>query len=207
MSGRRKSPHEAQARARSRRPRRGGRGALFVIAILLGGSGLIRIGTGAGHALANANAAETAETTPTGPVCEPDAGALAMLEDLRAREARLAAREAQVEDRSQALTLAKAEIDGKIAALVAAEDKLAATLTLADQAADEDVARLVAVYEKMKPKDAASLFGEMDPDFAAGFLARMRPDAAAAVMAGLDPKAAYTISVLLAGRNANAPKN
>lgn len=207
MSGGQKSPPAVQARARSRRARRGGRGALFMIAILLGGSGLIRIGTGAGHALANADIVETAEAVSTGPACEPDAGVLAMLEDLRAREARLAEREAQVGDRSQALTLAKAEIDEKIAALVAAEDKLAATLTLADQAADADVARLVAVYEKMKPKDAASLFGEMDPDFAAGFLARMRPDAAAAVMTGLDPKAAYTISVLLAGRNANAPRN
>ncbi|OYX41660.1 MAG: hypothetical protein B7Z02_15100 [Rhodobacterales bacterium 32-67-9] len=194
-------------RAGPRRPRRGNRGALFVIAVLLGSSGLIRIGTGAGHALANATVAETVEAAPDGPVCEPDAGALAMLEDLRAREARLAAREAQVEDRSQALTLAKTEIDEKLAALVAAEDKLAATLALADQAADQDVARLVAVYEKMKPKEAAPLFAEMDPDFAAGFLARMRPDTAAAVMAGLDPKAAYTISVLLAGRNANAPKN
>lgn len=207
MSGERKITATRQLRGKPRRQRRGGRGALFVIAILLGGSGLIRIGTGAGHALANADRAETTEAAQTGPVCEPDAGALAMLEDLRAREARLAEREAQVEDRSQALSLAKAEIDEKIAALVAAEEKLSATLTLADQAADEDVARLVAVYEKMKPKDAASLFGEMDPDFAAGFLARMRPDAAAAVMAGLDPKAAYTISVLLAGRNANAPRN
>ena len=207
MNAGRKSPPAVRARARSRRPRRGGRGALFVIAILLGASGLIRIGTGAGHALANVNGEETAEVAPTGPACEPDAGALAMLEDLRAREARLASREAQIADRSQALSLAKAEIDEKIAALVAAEEKLSATLTLADQAADEDVARLVAVYEKMKPKDAASLFGEMDPDFAAGFLARMRPDAAAAVMAGLDPKAAYTISVLLAGRNANVPRN
>jgi flagellar motility protein MotE (MotC chaperone) len=46
----------------------------------------------------------------------------------------------------------------------------------------------------------------MDPDFAAGFLGRMRPAAAAGIMAGLSPQKAYTISVLLAGRNAQAPK-
>ena len=46
----------------------------------------------------------------------------------------------------------------------------------------------------------------MEPDFAAGFLGRMRPDAAAAVMAGLTPETAYSISVILAGRNATAPK-
>jgi hypothetical protein len=35
----------------------------------------------------------------------------------------------------------------------------------------------------------------------------MRADAAAAVLSGLDPKVAYTISAILAGRNANAPVN
>ena len=58
--------------------------------------------------------------------------------ELAALEAgqRLASREAQIADRSQALSLTKAEIDEKIAALVAAEEQLSATLTLADQAAD-----------------------------------------------------------------------
>ena len=45
----------------------------------------------------------------------------------------------------------------------------------------------------------------MTPEFAAGFIGRMRADAAAAIMAGLSPQAAYTISVILAGRNARAP--
>lgn len=194
------------AHAMTHRPRRGGPGALFLIALLLGGSGAIRLGLGADLAFAAAQGdAPAAETG--GPACEPDGGALAMLDELRAREERLKQREAEVADSTQALSVAKAEIDGRLADLVAAEERLSATLTLADEAADADVARLVAVYEKMKPKDAALLFGEMDPDFAAGFLARMRPDAAAAVMAGLDPKEAYTISVVLAGRNAAAPKD
>lgn len=189
----------------ARRPRRSGPGALFLIALLLGGSGAIRLGLGADLAFAAQDEAPAAETG--GPACEPDGGALAMLDELRAREARLKGREAEVADRAQAQAVAKAEIDARLADLAAAEERLAATLTLADEAADADVARLVAVYEKMKPKDAASLFAEMDPEFAAGFLARMRPDAAAAVMTGLDPKEAYTISVVLAGRNAGAPKD
>lgn len=185
--------------------RKSGRGALVFIAILLAGSGTLRIALGAGHALAKAGDPD-AEATEMPQICEPDGGALAMLEDLRAREARLARREAQAADRQQALVLAKAEIDEKLEALVAAEERLAGTLALADQAADTDVSRLVAVYEKMKPKDAAQLFDEMAPDFAAGFLARMTPESAASVMAGLDPQKAYTISVLLAGRNAAAPR-
>lgn len=200
-------PRELAARRSRRRSRKGSQGALFLIALLLGGSGLIRVGLSTGHALANADpAAPGPGPVAASSVCEPDAGALAMLEEIRGREARLKEREAAAADQAQALALARAEVDGKLAELVAAEERLAATLTLADQAADRDVTRLVAVYEQMKPKDAASLFAEMDPDFAAGFLARMRPDAAAAVMAGLEPKVAYTISVVLAGRNAAAPK-
>ncbi|SPH23432.1 hypothetical protein DEA8626_02495 [Defluviimonas aquaemixtae] len=194
-----------KARPPARRQSRAGRGALFLIATFLGTSGLLRVGTGAGDAFALSVAPE--QTEPVTPeTCQPDGGALAMLADLKEREARLENREALIADRAQALTLAKAEVDEHIAALVAAEEQLAQTLTLAEAAADDDVARLVAVYEKMKPKEAAALFGEMDPEFAAGFLARMRPEPAAQVLAGLEPKTAYTISVLLAGRNASAPR-
>ena len=80
------------------------------------------------------------------------------------------------------------------------------TVAVADQAAEADVARLVTLYESMKPKEAAPVFEAMAPDFAAGFLARMRPDSAAQVLAGLKPETAYAISLLMAGRNANAPK-
>ena len=65
---------------------------------------------------------------------------------------------------------------------------------------------LVATTTATKPKDAAALFETMDPSFAAGFLSRMPADAAAGVLAGLSPEAAYTISVVMAGRNANAPQ-
>jgi flagellar motility protein MotE (MotC chaperone) len=57
----------------------------------------------------------------------------------------------------------------------------------------------------MKPKDAAAIFESMDVTFAAGFLARMNRDAAARLMAGLSAEKAYSISVVMAGRNARAP--
>ncbi|MDP3341328.1 MotE family protein [Frigidibacter sp.] len=181
--------------------RRQGRGALVVIVALFAGSGLIRLGEGA---IAVARTAE-AEAVPEPQSCAPPADLATVLAALREREARLVAREAELDDRAQAISVASAQIDQKIADLVAAEDRLAATLTLADDAAEDDVARLTAMYEAMKPKDAAPLFQEMAPDFAAGFLGRMRPDAAGALLAALEPKTAYTISVLLAGRNAAAP--
>ncbi|HQU67057.1 MAG TPA: hypothetical protein PLI43_02540 [Albidovulum sp.] len=178
---------------------------MSVLFLLLASSGLLRAGLTAGHALD----AATAEAVPaeTAACTDGDAATRALFDDLKERDRRLTAREDGIAAREKAVALAGSEAEKRIASLEAAEQKLAATIEQADQAAEKDVARLVAVYERMKPKDAAALFGEMAPDFAAGFLSRMRPEAAAAVMAGLDPKVAYAISVQFAGRNAAAPKS
>ena len=57
----------------------------------------------------------------------------------------------------------------------------------------------------MNAKQAAALFEEMDPDFAAGFLGLLEPEKAAEILAGVSPSKAYALSVIVAGRNANAP--
>lgn len=188
------------------------RGTLVLLAVFLMGSAILRIGLEAGPAIAREVAdlgqakddnSGKAAMTATG----PDSAELqTMLAAFQKREEVLAAREAEIEDRMRALEIADQAIDQKLADLRRAEQDLLGTLALADGAAETDVSTLTAVYEKMKPKDAAALFEEMDPSFAAGFLARMAPEAAAGVMAGLSPEAAYTISVVLAGRNGNVPR-
>lgn len=130
----------------------------------------------------------------------------AVIDALRAREARVANREARLADRMQALAVAEAEITEKLEALKAAEDSLAAMLAIASTAAEDDLSRLTQVYENMKPQEAAALFETMEPGFSAGFMGRMQPEAAAAIMSNLEPQTAYLISVVLAGRNANAPR-
>jgi flagellar motility protein MotE (MotC chaperone) len=185
------------------RSSRQGRNALLIIVVLLGASGLIRLGDNAGKAFAR-----SAEPAPNAAAeCEPAPDAMALFEALRQRESALNEREARIEDRMHALAIAQTQVDLKLTELVAAEQKLARTISIADQGAEADVARLVKLYENMKPKEAAAVFSEMAPEFAAGFLALMRTDSAALVLAGLEPKTAYAISVLMAGRNANAPKN
>ena len=129
-----------------------------------------------------------------------------LLESLQLRESRLAEQERQMALRIKALSVADEEITQRLSHLEEAETRLSKTLALADGAAEGDLARLTTVYETMKPKDTAALFEMMEPDFAAGFLGRMHPEAAAAVMTGLSPDVAYSISVIIAGRNANAPK-
>ncbi|WP_226779912.1 MotE family protein [Oceaniglobus trochenteri] len=183
-------------------------GPLSFVALLLIASGVLRFLGGPAAAIAkevaDLSATENAETARQ---CEPPPDLAEVLEALSTREARLKDREAYVAERSARLAEAEQEIERQIAALVAAENQLEQTLTMASTAAEDDVARLTAVYENMKPKEAAILFETMSPEFAAGFLGRMRPDVAAKVVEGLSPDSAYSISVILAGRNAEAPTN
>ena len=189
----------------SRKGKAAKRGTLTLIAGLLVVSGVIRFSGGIGPALAREVDAMRTEVTPAVTETVPAPDVAAVLAALQAREAQVAVREAALEEKEQLLALARAEIEENLIALQEAETALAETRATASTAAEDDIGQLVAVYQSMKPKDAARLFEEMDPDFAAGFLARMRPDAAAAIMAGLDPKTAYSVSVLLAGRNAKVP--
>lgn len=200
-----------------RRIHRTGRGAILLLTVMLLSSALLRVGSGAGKALAEAAQQPAAEADMHGMAAKvstsgikeeiPDRAEISqLLQALRARETRVKELESQIEIRSKALAVADQEITKRLAALEQAETNLRQTLSLADGAAEDDLARLTSVYESMKPKDAAKLFEAMEPNFAAGFLGRMRPDAAAAIMTGLTPERAYSISAILAGRNAAAPK-
>ncbi len=182
---------------------RAGRGALIILALLLASSGALRIGSGVGAAMA---LSPDAEITPEGTsALNCPAPPLALAEALSLREARVLVQEAALADRMAALTLAESAASTRLAEMEAAEEELKATLALAEGAAEGDLARLTAVYEAMKPKDAAVLFETMAPEFAAGFLGRMQPSTAGAILSGMQAEAAYGISVILAGRNANAP--
>lgn len=178
---------------------------LSVVAVLLLASGGARLAVGMGPAIAYAEEQMKSDEAPI-PISAPeDVEIEPLLAALQAREARVEQRETAIDDRLQALAVAEEELRKRLTELEDAETSLTAALALSETANDSDIGRLTAVYENMKPADAASLFEEMAPDFAAGFLVRMRPEAAAAIMTGLEPQSAYSISVIIAGRNANAP--
>jgi flagellar motility protein MotE (MotC chaperone) len=187
-----------------------GRGALIIIALLLIGSALVRFGAGPGAAIAlemkDLPALATPEKKPD-PIIEDISPALvALLKETQEKQRALEEKEAALEARFQALALIDTAVQEDLERLEQAEAKLRSTMALADQAAENDLARLTAVYENMKPDQASALFQMMEPSFAAGFLGRMRSDAAAAILAGLEPDLAYSISVVLAGRNADVPR-
>ncbi|MEM6565464.1 MAG: hypothetical protein AAF665_13510 [Pseudomonadota bacterium] len=195
----------------TKKRRSNGRGSILCISALLVGSAALRIGVGAGAAVAEGDLANQLliPDSPSADRSRPEQRAElgTLLEALNTREARIADEESKLQVRAKALDVAQIEIERRLAALEQAEKRLAATLARAQTAAEDDLARLTTVYENMKPKEAAALFEAMEPEFAAGFLARMRPDVAAKVMSGLDPQVAYSISAILAGRNALAPKS
>ncbi|WP_417242189.1 MotE family protein [Celeribacter sp.] len=195
---------------RKKRSLKAGRGALFLLSVVLFMSAVVRVFSGTGAAIAKEVAELTKEDThveaPVDPIaCMADEDLNALIAALRTREKSVEEKELEIAEKLAIVDVARAEIEESFKALEIAETRLAATMATSNTAAEDDLARLTSVYESMKPKDAAALFEAMAPDFAAGFLGRMRADAAGEIMAGLPPEFAYTISVILAGRNANAP--
>lgn len=197
------APNQSARIAKRRRP---SRGALGILAILLAASGAMRVGSGIGEAMARTSAADQGALQPGAEAMTCPKPPLAVTEALQLRENRVAMREAALADRMAALKLADQAIETRLASLEATEAKLSETLARASGAAEKDLTKLTEMYQSMKPKDAAALFEAMAPEFATGFLGRMRPDAAAAILSGMSAESAYAISVMLAGRNANVPK-
>ncbi len=184
-------------------PRKPARNTLMIIATLLAGSAAVRLAAGADTAFAKAADLTNAVSAPT---CTTEEGVMALLSEVNARSDKLDERESLLANRATAISVAEDRLKQRIEEMKTAEAELAKTVQIADRGAEDDVTRLVTLYENMKPKQAVPLFETMAPEFAAGFLGRMQPAAAASIMAGLSPDTAYTISVLMAGRNANAPK-
>lgn len=137
-------------------------------------------------------------------LCPPSDEVADLLTQIAARSRALDERETAAALREQDIEIARQEVVASLDQLSAAEDRLAARMEQSATASQADLARLVEVYEGMKPKEAAVLFEAMEPSFAAGFMARMSPEAASALFSNLSPEKAYALSVIMAGRNANA---
>ena len=167
-------------------------------------SALLRLGSG-GVAIAEELATTEPEHVSPIPTEVPTPEVGSLLESIRNRQEQLSRKEEEIATRQKVLNEAEVRIAVQLEKLEQAEQNLARTLAIADSAAENDLQQLTEVYEKMKPKNAAEVFGTMDISFAAGFLSRMRPESAAGILSEMPPNAAYSISVVMAGRNANAP--
>lgn len=191
---------------RSRAGQRPARGVLLILSTFLIASAVLRFGDGFGRAFARPPDPAQDQSPLAAQTCETPDDIKALLAALQERGRAFEVKETALSEREQALKLVEQEVAQKIAILETAEEDLRRMIALTERASENDVAQLTRVYESMKPKQAAALFEEMDPVFAAGFLGRMRPEAAADILAGLSPGAAHGVSVILAGRNASAPR-
>lgn len=178
----------------------------LVVAILLT-SGSIRLGS-VGFALAKEAPEDSAQTVQDNSAYsnETKEDIKALMEILNARESLIFSREKEQNSRQEALDESEEIIRQNLKELEDAEKRLSSTIQTVSGASEQDVHQLTAVYEAMKAKDAALLFEQMTPEFAAGFLGEMTAASAAGIMSGLTAEKAYEVSVVLAGRNAKAPR-
>jgi flagellar motility protein MotE (MotC chaperone) len=197
---------------RQRRRRRRQKGLLTALGLVFAVSAILRLGaldfamadTDAPAGVPTADArSETAGAPLPASIVQPLQAALADIDELQ-RD--LEAREAAVMDRERAVATAQALVEERLAELEATERRLEALIARSDGAAESDIERLTRVYETMAPDEAAALFSEMTPSFAAGFLSRMSAGASAALLAEMAPEDAYAVSVIIATRNASAPR-
>lgn len=126
---------------------------------------------------------------------------------LKAREEEFARRDAALNEREAKLEVVTERIKKMMSALDKAKASLAKTVSVVDGAQARDIDHLVTMYSTMKPKKAGVLFNEMDVNFASELLVRAKPEAAAMILSNMDADRAFAISVLIARRNQNAPKN
>ncbi len=126
---------------------------------------------------------------------------------LKEREAEFAEREAKLNEREAKLDVVTERIKKMMAALDKAKASLAKTVSHVEGAQARDIDHLVTMYSSMKPKRAGVLFNEMDVHFASELLVRTKPEAAAYILSNMDADKAFAISVIIAQRNQNAPKN
>jgi flagellar motility protein MotE (MotC chaperone) len=192
------------ARQGTIRRRRRQKGLLTAFGLVFAFSAVMRIGT-LDFAFADP-APSVPPVAPAPEIAEAIQPLRAAMVDIQAQRDALGARETALADRERAVAAAQVLVEDRLAELEAAEARLNALIAVSDRAAETDLDLLTRVYETMGPDQAAPLFEQMDPSFAAGFLARMAPAAGAAVMAELTPEFGYAVSVVLATRNAAAPR-
>lgn len=152
-----------------------------------------------GAATSATNSASPGEAATGGPTPSE------LMKELQRQREGLAAREAEIAAREQTLRALDKRLNSRLEEMRAAREKLEQVAALVDDAAGKDVRRLAEMYQQMKPKQAGQIFNAMAPSFAAGFIAEMRPDAAALIMANMEADKAYAVSLLIAGRNVQAP--
>lgn len=111
----------------------------------------------------------------------------AQKEDLASRQSELALAREKLEIEKTALLELKADIEGLLARVKAAET--------------EDLERLIGFYENMKPNEAARIMDDLDIEVTILVLAKMKPRVAAPILAKMSPVRARAVSKIILERS------
>jgi len=145
------------------------------------------------------------------PVCAPTAAELAkeaglspaelqVLQSLGERRGQLDQRENDLETQLALMAAAEAKLDAKVNALNGLKAEIQGLLTQADQKEAAEIDRLVKVFEGMKPKDAAPRMVLLDDAVRLPIAAKMKERSLSAIVAAMPPAEAKKLTENLAKR-------
>lgn len=123
--------------------------------------------------------------------------AVALAETLRLRGIAVDRALADLDRRKQDLAAAEAKIKARLEALKSAKAALGQTRTDKTGASAAGIDRLIAVYDAMKPAEAATIIASLPPEFAAEILTRVQPAAGARIIAAIEPGQAAILTTYM----------
>lgn len=158
-----------------------------------------------------------AAAKPPPAVCAPTAAELAkeaglspaelqVLQSLGARRGQLDKREQDLDVQLALMAAAEAKLDAKIQALNGMKAEVARLMVDADEKEQAEIDRLVKVFEGMKPKDAAPRMVLLDDAVRLPIAAKMKERSLSAIVANMPPAEAKKLTEALAGRFAEVKK-
>lgn len=124
-----------------------------------------------------------------------------VLQALSARRAALDRRSTEMETQDELVTAAEHRLDERLAELRRLEATVNDLLGNLDQAQEQRIASLVDVYQRMRAKDAATVFDGLDDDVLVQVASRMRQANLAEVMGRMNPERARRLTQMLADRS------
>jgi flagellar motility protein MotE (MotC chaperone) len=153
--------------------------------------------------------AEAAAASTTATQCAPatlaDMAGLSheevqVLQALGARREALDARGVEMETQDALMLAAERRLNERLAELRQLETTVNDLLGQLDEAQEQRLASLVDVYQRMRAKDAATVFDGLSDDVLVQVASRMRQANLAEVMGRMDPNRARQLTQLLADR-------
>lgn len=124
-----------------------------------------------------------------------------VLQALGARREHLDERASEMETQTELMAAAERRLDERLAELRRLESTVNVLLGQLDESQEQRVASLVDVYQRMRAKDAATVFNGLEDDVLVQVASRMRQQNLAEVMGRMDPQRARALTEMLALRS------